>query len=596
MRPLSVDRHKTLLEVGGRTIIDRIIDALLANGVKDVCLVTGYRADEVEAHVVLQFPQVHFTFVRNDSFHTTNNVYSLALALEQVPCDDDVLLIESDLIFDPAVLARLLASPHPNAALLDRYRVGMDGTVVSISGDGIITQVIPSSLQDEHFDFSDKYKTLNIYKFSAQFCRETFCKLLTYYARVIDNNCYYELILGILIYMGQVRVHAELLDGEPWAELDDPNDLRGAEFVFAPSRRHELLESSWGGYWNTPAVDFAFIRNVHFPTPAMLSELRASLPDLLRNYGSAQHLLDTKLAYFLLCEPSRLKVLNGASQLFPWLKQWFAGVNVLVPAPTFGEYHRAFPYARSYKDWPGPEKVGIDLGEIEEMAPSRGLVVFVNPNNPTGSTIPTKKILFFARCHPELTILVDESFIEFSGELSAVHYLEEAPLDNVIVLKSLSKSLGVPGVRLGFVYSSARAFIAHVESAMPVWNLNSIAEYFLELLLKHRRELEESFSATIRDRATLAEELVRLRIVASVIPSGANFLLVRSSLTRESLQRVTIELLARELIYLKDVSAKFDDGHSYWRIAVRSAAENSRLCQVLAEPWVSSLCRELDEI
>jgi len=195
MRPLSDNCHKTLLEVGGRTIIGRIIDGLQANGITEVYIVTGYRATEVENYITREFAHLKCRFIRNEVYASTNNIYSMALALEQVECDEDILLIESDLIYEPAVLTKLIESEHPNAALVDRYRIGLDGTVVSVSDSNVITQVIPAALQDAKFDFADKFKTLNIYKFSAEFCRSTFRKLLTYYARIIDDNCYLQILV-----------------------------------------------------------------------------------------------------------------------------------------------------------------------------------------------------------------------------------------------------------------------------------------------------------------------------------------------------------------------------------------------------------------
>jgi hypothetical protein len=201
---------------------------------------------------------------------------------------DDVLVIESDLIYEPRVLDRLLSSPYENVALLDHYRAGMDGTVVTLGETGSVTQVIPPALQSSDFSFADKYKTLNIYRFNKDFCRDFLQKLLTYYTQTFDKNAYYELMLGILIYMQQADIHGEVLDGERWAEVDDPNDLAVAEFTFNASARYESLTQGWGGNWNNEVLDFAFIRNMYFPTPAMLSELRLNLPDLLHNYGSRQ--------------------------------------------------------------------------------------------------------------------------------------------------------------------------------------------------------------------------------------------------------------------------------------------------------------------
>ena len=95
----------------------------------------------------------------------------------------------------------------------------------------------------------------------------------------------------------------EILSGEKWAEVDDPNDLRVAEFMFNEEARPSILNDGFGGYWNYDILDFAFIRNMYFPTPSVLSEMRNSLPDLLYNYGSRQSILDTKMAWFLLCDP-----------------------------------------------------------------------------------------------------------------------------------------------------------------------------------------------------------------------------------------------------------------------------------------------------
>jgi histidinol-phosphate/aromatic aminotransferase/cobyric acid decarboxylase-like protein/choline kinase len=576
MRPLSDTRHKTMLEIAGQTIMGRIMDGFRANGITRVCIVTGYRADEVEAYVRREYPDMKVTFVRNEAYDTTNNIYSMALALEQFDLDDDIVLVESDLIYEPAVLTKLIKSEHANVALVDRYRIGLDGTVVAVSGDSVITSVIPTTLQDEKFDFSDKYKTLNVYKFSAEFCRNTLRKLLTYYARIIDDNCYYELILGILIYMQQVQIHAEILDGELWAEVDDPNDLRGADFAFTPSSRRHYLESSWGGYWTTPVTDFAFIRNMYFPTASMLSQLRGNLTELVTNYSSAQPLLDRKLAYFLHCQPEHVHLLNGASQLFPMLRRWFPAERVLLPEPTFGEYQRAFPGAPTYRD-----DGGIDLGDVAAKAADSDLVVLVNPNNPTGTTVATAEIQALAARLPDKLILVDESFIEFSGQPSVIPWAEAEDVRNVVVLKSLSKSLGVPGLRLGYVFTLDRALADRVQDELPVWNANSLSEHLLEIILKHRTDLDVSIERTLADRDALAASLGELGIVERVYPSGANFLLVALTAGPDEARRLSDELLEQDNIYVKDVSAKLGGDRAHWRLAVRGQHDNARLCAAL---------------
>lgn len=575
MRPFTDQTHKSLLTIAGRTLLARIVDGLRACGVTDIVLVTGYRAADIESHLGEAYPGRRFTFVHNERYAETNNIYSLALAFERVDFDDDVILVEGDVVCEPDVFERLVRSPHPNAALVDRYRAGMDGTVVTVE-DGLITSVIPPHLQKGDFSFADKFKTLNIYKFSRELCGDSFKKLLTWYARVIDDNCYYELILGILIYMRQIQIAAEVLDGEPWAEVDDPNDLRAAEFLLDPASRGRILDETKGGWWSLPVVDFAYLRNMYYPTQGMIAALRDSLPALLHNYGSSQALLDEKLAYFLLWRRDRLRALSGAAQLFPLLRRRYAGRRVHLPTPTFNEYVRAFPEHVLYRDHGvvDPTEIDVRPGDV---------VVFVNPNNPTGTLLSGEALYEFAAARPACAVIVDESFLRFSGADSIIERLERAPLGNVLVICSLSKTLGVPGARLGYAYTADRALHDAIGAELPVWSMNSVAEHLLELLLKHRDALEASLVRTARDRDELSALLRRVPGVERVLPSGGNFLCVRLGAGRPGQAPLVDALLARRRIVVRDASAKFADGRTWLRVAVRLPWENRGLCEALAE-------------
>ncbi len=574
MRPLTDHQHKTLLTISNSTIIDRIIDSLVQQEITDITIVTGYRAGELRAHVTGRFPTLDVRYIHNDQYDTTNNIFSMALAFEAMDFDSDLVLIESDLIYEPAVLKRLLCSRWTNVALVDRFQAGMDGTVVTLSSDQVVTQVIPPSLQPDNFDFTDKFKTLNIYKFGKEFCATTLRKLVTYYARTIDDNCYYELILGILIYMQQAEIHAEVIDGEQWAEVDDPTDLRLAELTFNTESRYELLADGWGGTWGADIVDFAFIRNMYFPTPAMFSELRLYLPELLQTYGSRQSTLNEKLAWALQRDAGFVYALAGASQCYPWLRSWFEGKRVLIPHPTFGEYSRVFPEAVRYEDRPG-----MAWSELEETAAAADVVVFVNPNNPTGTVLESRRILEFADANPMKTLIVDESFIDFADEPSIVSSLESGAAPNVIVIKSLSKSLGVPGLRLGAIFTADPRLARRIEAELPIWNLNSVAENFLELMLKHRQELEQSFSQTVVDREELSGMLRACHMVEEVYPSGGDFLLVRLAMDASESHEFAKRLVERRSIFIKDASEKMSDGRGYWRLAVRTTPDHQLLCE-----------------
>jgi histidinol-phosphate/aromatic aminotransferase/cobyric acid decarboxylase-like protein len=490
--------------------------------------------------------------------------------MNTVEFDDNILIIESDLFFEPSVLGKIIHSKYANVALVDKFKTGMDGTVVTVN-NRIITNIIPIQLQDQNFDFSDKYKTLNIYKFSKEFCEKSFKKLLHYYAQTIDDNCYYEMILGILIYLQKEVINAEFIDDELWAEVDDPNDLNVAEFIFADKSKLGILDNAYGGFWNYGISDFAFIRNVYFPNSSMISEMKHNFSTLLQNYCSRQDILNQKLSFFLLCDKTQVHLLNGASQIFPLFGQLFKNKRVLLPDPTFGEYPRIFPHADTYSD-----KVGIDSSEIELKKEHHDIIIFVNPNNPTGTYVENEYIHHFAQENPEKTVIVDESFIDFSEKISVLSLLQNQPLDNVIIIKSLSKTLGVPGLRLGFVFSSDAEFNQNVKDFLPIWNSNSIAEFFLEILLKHRGSLEESYQRTVLDRKAFFRHCSELSYIKKVHTSAANFLLLEFEKSAKN-RDLPLWLMEHHSIYIRNVSDKFDNGNYFFRIAVRLPEENMRL-------------------
>ncbi|HWI16777.1 MAG TPA: aminotransferase class I/II-fold pyridoxal phosphate-dependent enzyme, partial [Vicinamibacterales bacterium] len=505
-----------------------------------------------------------------------NNIVSLSLAMEQTPLDDDVIVIECDLLFDAGVLQLLLQPAPGNIALVDRYRPGMDGTVVAVE-DGLITQVFPPHLQGPQFLYDDKYKTLNIYRFDREFCANTFKPLLDCYANLIDGNVFYELVLGMLVNMQRQRIQAAIVDGSKWAEVDDPNDLAAARFQFEPSSRATILDRAMGGHWSFDVTDFAYMRNLRFPTDAMLAAMRQALPAVMRSYGSTQRVLNQKLAWHLLCDASRVQVLHGASQIYPILKRMVGDRPVLRPEPTFGEYARMFPSADTYRD-----SAGVDLDALERRIPRNGVVVVVTPNSPTGTVIDTGWVFGCAGRHPGATFVVDESFIDFSDQASLIGRLEDRPLPNVLIIKSLSKSFGVPGLRLGYVYSTDAAVIREIDAEIPVWNLGGPAEFFLELMLKYRPDFERSLAATKADRASFAAALEALPIVQQVHPSGGNFLLVTLTGDDPGLGgRIRTQLLEGFAIDVKDVSDRVTPQAPRLRVAVRLPADNARFCDAL---------------
>ncbi len=575
MSPLTNDTHKTLLKIGSETIIDRILNSLKHNNILKIVIVTGYLDEQLKRHINENHKNLIVEYIHNDRYRETNNIFSLALAFEQTLIDDDILLIESDLIYNENVINQAINSNYENVALVSPYKIGMDGTVVQLSSQKIIN-IFPPHLHDENFNLFDKFKTLNIYKFSKEFCQKEFKKLLIHYARVVDDNCYYELILGIIIYMQRQDIFAEIIDNNDWFEVDDPNDLENALFQFNTDERITILNKNFGGYWHFDIIDFCFIRNMYFPSKSVMAELKNHVPNLLQNYGSTQGNLNQKLSYVLQYNSENLIALNGASQIYPILKNIWRDKKGLIPNPTFGEYYRLFDNFETYDD-----RIGFKKEEILSRIDGCEVIVLVNPNNPTGSIIETNIIWQLVNAYPNKRFIIDESFIEFSNEKSIIDLLEAEPKNNVIVIRSMSKSYGLPGIRIGFVYTTNKELSKIISDEIPIWNMNSIAEFFLEIILKNKRSLNQSFEQTKSDRDIFIEKLKTIPYLKKVFVSHSNFILFEISKENDVIGNLDNILLNKHNIYIKNVSSKFENNNYYFRVAVRLPQENELLINAL---------------
>lgn len=316
---------------------------------------------------------------------------------------------------------------------------------------------------------------------------------------------------------------------------------------------------------------------MYFPTKAMNAEIKNFANILLSNYGSSQVILNKKLSYVLQYKEERLIVLNGATQVYPILKNIFKNKKTLIPTPTFGEYEETFENFITYDD-----KVGFNKQEILSKIDSAEILVFVNPNNPTGSIISTDWLFDISLQNPDKIIIIDESFIEFSREKSIIELLEKNGLTNVIVIRSMSKNYGLPGVRLGFIYTADNFINEQILSNIPIWNLNSIAEFYMEIILKNKISLLESFENTKKDRDDFILKLNKVVLIDKVFSSEANFILFQINKLNFNSNDLIDYLLNDYNIFIKDITSKFkNDSKFYFRIAVREPNENDRLVLAL---------------
>lgn len=182
-----------------------------------------------------------------------------------------------------------------------------------------------------------------------------------------------------------------------------------------------------------------------------------------------------------------------------------------------------------------------------------------------------------------ITLVVDESFVDFSQERDANTLLKNDILlknEQLVVVKSISKSYGVPGLRLGVIASGNKTLIERLKKEVAIWNINSFAEYYMQIFGKYENDYKAACARFVaeRDRFFLAlKEVPYLR----VIPSQANYFLceVKEKYTSSELAEV---LLSKYNILIKDCGSKSAfAGRNYVRIAVRDTADNDSLLSAL---------------
>ena len=209
-------------------------------------------------------------------------------------------------------------------------------------------------------------------------------------------------------------------------------------------------------------------------------------------------------------------------------------------------------------------------------------LVLINPDNPSGNYIPAGDVRRLIRWAEEkgIRLIVDESFADFADEADNT-FIRQELLDahkRLYVVKSISKSYGVPGLRLGVLASGDTELIDALKKDVAIWNINSFAEFYMQIEEKYKKDYAQSLDRIRAERARFRAELERLPNLR-VIPSQANYLMVEL-LGGLSSRAVTRELLIGSRILVKDLSAKLG-GRQYLRLAVRNTEDNDKLLAAL---------------
>jgi len=203
---------------------------------------------------------------------------------------------------------------------------------------------------------------------------------------------------------------------------------------------------------------------------------------------------------------------------------------------------------------------------IEDSIIEADLICFINPNNPSGKILRSKYIADLIEKNPNKMFLVDESFIDYSEESSIFGTVKETS-KNFIILKSLSKAYGVPGLRLGYAYTKNLNLYQYISDNLPIWGINSLAENFLEISLKYREDLKKSFERSKVDRQYLVANLEKIPFINKVFESHSSFVTFSIEDSFWSLNLRTY-LINKFNIYLKEILINDDTSIKYFRVAL----------------------------
>ena len=585
LKELTSNATKCMVEVNGEMMIHKTLMHLEKLNLNKIVLVVGYEGQQLMDYVNSLGLKTPVEYVVNDVYDKTNNIYSLYLAKEYL-LQDDTLLLESDLVYEEAVIRKLVDTPYPSLVLVDKFESWMDGTCITVDEDDNIT----SFVSKREFDFTktdEYYKTVNLYKFSKNFSEKYYVPFLEAYCNAMGLNEYYEQVLKVITFLGDLEIKAVKLNGEKWYEIDDVQDLDIAESLLAgKEEKLEKMQKRFGGYWRYPKlIDFCYLVNPYFPNKKLVSEMQTNFERLLGEYPSGMGVNSLIAAKIFGLHASQVIVGNGAAELIKSLMERFTG-RLGMAFPTFQEYPNrkaekdVVPYFVTNDEFRYTAKNLMDFYEDKDIE----VLTLINPDNPSGNYIRREDVLKLSEwCEKKnIRFVVDESFVDFVDEeetttLLDAEILKENP--NLIVVKSISKSYGVPGLRLGVLASSDEELIAEMKKDVAIWNINSFAEFYLQIYEKYAKDYVKAIEKFKQTRAAYIKDLQALSGLR-VLPTQANYVLceVTSGVTSRKLA----EDLLEENILIKDLSTKKGfDGKNYIRLAVRDEKDNAILVEAL---------------
>lgn len=345
--------------------------------------------------------------------------------------------------------------------------------------------------------------------------------------------------------------------------------------------------SRYGGYWRFPKMlDFCYLVNPYFTRSHIIEEMQAFFKTLVSEYPSGMVVNSALASECWGVKQEYIIPGNGAAELIKVLMENLEG-KVGVVRPTFEEYPNRLPDEQVISFVPQNSEFRYNADDLMEFFAKNPVktLLLINPDNPSGNFIPMKGLRKLAEWTKEmgLRFVLDESFVDFSVGYEHNTCLHNELLEeysNLCVMKSISKSYGVPGLRLGILCSSDTSLIAKMKKQVSIWNINSFAEYFMQIYPKYRDDYKKACDQFIQTREDFEKELQEIPFI-HVMPSQANYFFLEVLAPYKPKQLCSTLLKDNNILASACLAKKGIEPNCYMRIAVRDHEDNQKFIAAL---------------
>lgn len=305
--------------------------------------------------------------------------------------------------------------------------------------------------------------------------------------------------------------------------------------------------------------------------------------NLLFTYPDPKYIdLKKSIADYTNSNPQNIILGLGATEILKESIKYYQSANSMILSPCYSEYEEELEKINSrifYFDLNYTDKFKINVDEIINAINLKkiNLLVFANPNNPTGTILKKDEIKKILQ-NTNVKLIVDETYVEFcdqniysSGELTKKY-------ENLLIVRGTSKFFSLPGIRLGYGLTSDIKLIENFKNKEVLWQINSVADICGQKMFKDDKYLNNVYSFIETRREYLLKELNKITNLEPIESKG-NFILVKihNEITSTKLRQI----LAQELMIIRDCKNFRGLDSSYFRFCILSDKENEKLLKNL---------------